>query len=151
MEWSRGKAYSQDLRDRVFACFDAGRGVNAVAAALLVSPSYVSKVLSRRRLTGETAARPQCNHVPPALTAEHHEIVRGRVREYPDGTLDELTAWLPGALGTTVSRTLVWETVAKLGLTLKKRPCTPPNRCAPTSPPPGPPGRRRPPASTRPG
>ena len=67
MGWSRGKAYSQDLRERVFALADDGYGVCEVAEQLLVSVSYVSKVLSRRRLTGEVSARPQCCHVPPKL------------------------------------------------------------------------------------
>ena len=67
MLWQRGKAYSQDLRDRVFAAADAGTPVGRIAAMLLVSGPYVSKVLIRRDRTGETAARPQCCHVPAKL------------------------------------------------------------------------------------
>jgi len=50
MLWRRGKSYSQDLRDRVFAAADDGELVGQIAARLRVSISYVSKVLSRRRL-----------------------------------------------------------------------------------------------------
>ena len=56
MPWSRGKAYSQDLRERVFALADDGYSVGQIAEQLLVSVAYVSKALSRRRLTGELAA-----------------------------------------------------------------------------------------------
>ena len=56
MPWQRGKAYSQDLRDRVLAAADEGERVGHIAAMLRVSVSYVSKVLSRRRLTGQDYA-----------------------------------------------------------------------------------------------
>jgi len=56
MLWQRGKAYSQDLRARVFAAADDGEPVGRIAALLRVSVSYVSKVLSRRQRTGQTMA-----------------------------------------------------------------------------------------------
>jgi hypothetical protein len=58
MLWRRGKSYSQDLRERVFAAADDGEPVGRIATVLRVSVSYVSKVLSRRRLTGQTTVRP---------------------------------------------------------------------------------------------
>ena len=54
MLWQRGKAYSQDLRERVFAAADDGQRVGQIARVLRVSVSYVSKVLTRRRRTGQT-------------------------------------------------------------------------------------------------
>jgi hypothetical protein len=47
MAWKRGRAYAQDLRDRVFMAADAASSVGRIAAALSVSISYVYKVLSR--------------------------------------------------------------------------------------------------------
>ena len=44
MLWQRGKAYSQDLRARVFAAADDGEPVGRIATLLRVSVSYVSKV-----------------------------------------------------------------------------------------------------------
>jgi hypothetical protein len=58
MLWRRGKAYGQDLRERVFAAADGGTPVGEIAEMLLVSISYASKALSRRARTGETTARP---------------------------------------------------------------------------------------------
>ncbi len=49
MLFRKGQAYSQDLRERVFALFDAGDAAGEIAEALRVSVSYVSKALSRRR------------------------------------------------------------------------------------------------------
>ena len=46
MQWRRGRAYSQDLRERVFALYDVGDAVGEIADALCVSTSYVSKALS---------------------------------------------------------------------------------------------------------
>jgi transposase len=54
MLYQPGKAYSQDLRERVFVASDEGEQVGEIAELLRVSVSYVSKVLKRRRTTGET-------------------------------------------------------------------------------------------------
>ena len=51
MLYQRGKAYSQDLRQRVFATSDDGERVGEVAELLRVSVAYVSKALTRRRTT----------------------------------------------------------------------------------------------------
>jgi len=90
MQWRRGKAYSQDLRKRVFALYDVGDAVGEIADALcVVSTSYVSKALSRRRDTGETSARPQRCPVPPKLF-ELYDAIRAEVTSRSDATLAEL-------------------------------------------------------------
>jgi transposase len=43
MEWRRGRAYSQDLRDRVLAAAAEGLSSREVAEQFDVSPSYVIK------------------------------------------------------------------------------------------------------------
>src|ERR671933_695961 len=133
MLYRRGKAYSQDLRERVFAADDSGMRVGQIAAMLLVSVSYVSKVLRRRRLSGERTARPQRGHLPAKLTA-HHAAIRERVRQRADATIDELRAWLLDTHQIAVSTGLMWKTLAALGLTLKKRPCTRRSRPVPMLP-----------------
>ncbi len=129
MPWCRGKAYSQDLRERVFALADDGSGVCEVAEQLLVSVSYVSKVLSRRRLTGEVSARPQRCHVPLKLIGLHAAIA-AEVAAKPDATLDELRQWLSVTHTTTASRGLMFKTLAHLRLTHKKSRSTLPSRHA---------------------
>jgi len=132
MFWRRGKAYGQDLRERVFAAADIGTPVGEIAEMLLVSISYVSKALSRRARTGETTARPQRCHVPPKLAALYGAIQK-QVASTPDATLEELKVWLFETHGVQASTTLIWETLGKLDLTLKKRRSTPPNRTVPMS------------------
>jgi transposase len=131
--WSQGKAYGQDLRDRVFALFDGGASVGQVAQQLLVSVSYVSKVLSRRRLTGELSARPQRCQVPLKL-APLHAAIATQVTAKPDATIDELRRWLAATHGVTASKGLMVKTLATLNLTHKKRQFMPPSRLDPTSP-----------------
>jgi transposase len=133
MLWRRGRPYAQDLRDRVFAAADSGQPVGQIAAALFVSVSYVSKVLGRRRKTGETMARPQRCHVPRKLTA-HFAAIQQQVESRPDATIAELQTWLLETHKVSASSTLIWETLADLKLTLKKRPCTPQNKIVRTSP-----------------
>jgi transposase len=127
MLWQRGKAYGQDLRERVFAEADDGTPVGVIAEMLRVSISYVSKALSRRRDTGETTARPQRCHVPPKLQP-YYAAIRKRVSACPDATLAELKAWLLETHDVEASTTLIWETLNHLDLTLKKRPFTRPSK-----------------------
>jgi transposase len=139
MLWEQGKPYSQDLRERVFAEADEGAAVGEIATLLRVSASYVSKVLGRRRLTGETTARPQRCHLQRKL-APLYAAIRTRVTEHPDATIDELQVWLRQAHQVAVSSGLICETLALLGLTRKKSRCARPNRTVPMLPRHGPSG-----------
>lgn len=133
MLFQRGKAYSQDLRERVLAAADEGGRVGQIAGGLRVSISYVSKVLSRRDKTGETTARPQRCHLTPKL-ADLHEAIRQQVGARPDATIAELRAWLLATHEVAVSDGLLCKTLAELDLTLKKSRFARPNRIALMSP-----------------
>jgi transposase len=119
MLWHRGKPYSQDLRERVFAAADDGEPVGRIATSLRVSISYVSKVLSRRKLTGQREARPQRCHVVPKLSALHPAI-EAQVASRPDATIGELRAWLLETHKISASTGLINKTLAALDLTFKK-------------------------------
>jgi|HubBroStandDraft_3_1064219.scaffolds.fasta_scaffold465270_1 transposase len=120
MLWRRGKSYSQDLRDRVFAAADDDEPVGRIAVMLRVSVSYVSKVLTRRRVTGQTQARPQRCHVAPKLAGLHAAIL-AQVTNRPDATIAELRAWLLETHEVSASSGLMNKTLAALDLTFKKR------------------------------
>ena len=130
MVWRKGQAYSQDLRDRVLSADGPSR---AVATRFGVSVSYVVKARQRYHRDGDATARPQRSHTPRLLTPLHGAIA-AQMSAHRDATLDELRAWLREAHGVSVSIGLMWNTLTRLGLTLKKRPSTRPNRLAPTSP-----------------
>jgi|SRR3954453_3302369 transposase len=133
MLWRRGKSYSQDLRERVFAAADDGEPVGRIAMTLRVSVSYVSKVLTRRRLTGHTAALPQCCHMAPKLV-DLHPMILAQVTSRPDATIKELRAWLLDTHKVSASSGLMNKTLAALDLSFKKNPSTLPNKRVRTLP-----------------
>ena len=117
MAWRRGQAYGQDLRERVLGA--AGLSLRAAAARFAVSPSYVAKARARLRETGETTPGPRRNHVPLRL-APLGDTLRARVAAGADATLAELRAWALAEHGVRVSQPVMWKTLARSGLTLKK-------------------------------
>jgi transposase len=120
MLWRRGKAYSQDLRERVLAAADDGGSVCQIARRLRVSVSYVSKVLLRRQRTGQTTARAQRGHLPARL-ADLHPSIEAQVTTRPDATIAELREWLSKTHQVSASTGLMWKTLAALDLTFKKK------------------------------
>jgi transposase len=118
----------------MFAAIDRGMAPKAVAAAFAVSVSWIYKALARRRKTGETAARGQRCHAPGKLDA-HHAAIRAQVTTVPDLTIAELRGWMLATHAISVSHAVMWETLRRLKLSLKKRPGMPPSRRVPMSPP----------------
>ena len=139
MSWRQGQAYSQDLRERVVAAIDGGMAVREAAPLFRVSIAFIYKALIRRRLTGETAARPQRCHLEPKL-ATFYEAIRAELAAHPDMTISELRAWLLAKHGVSASHSGMWTALNRLGLTLKKRRSMRPSRIGRTSPPRGRPG-----------
>jgi transposase len=133
MTWRSGRSYSADLRSRVLAAIDGGSAAKEVALLFQVSVSYIYKALARRRETGETAARPQRNRQRLKLGL-HHNAVAAEVGRRPDITLDELRSWLLETHAIAASLGLMHNTLARLGLTLKKSRGGRRSRIGPTSP-----------------
>lgn len=131
--WRTGQAYSQDLRERVLRAIDQGGKAKQVAELFKVSVSYIYKALTRRAVSGETTARPQRSRQDFKLAALHTAIV-AEVRHRPDATLDELRQWLRETHGALVSLGTMHNTLARLGLTLKKSRAGRRSRTGPISP-----------------
>jgi transposase len=140
-----GKPYSQDLRDRVIASVEDGLAITACARLMRVSVAYVSKVMGRKRSTGETAALP-LGHGPAPRLAAHEAVLRQRVAAQPDETLEELCRWLFREHAVEVSVSVLCRTLQRLGLPRKKSRSMPASRSAPMSPRGAPRGGRRNPA-----
>lgn len=120
------KAYSMDLRQRIFTDCDAGMGTRAVATKYRVSESWVRRLKQRRREQGEIA--PRRRQMPPPKWAAHSERLRGLVQTQPDATLKELKQ----RLGVEVSVQTLSRALRLLHLTFKKRFFGRRNRIAPT-------------------
>jgi transposase len=128
MAWHRGQAYGQDLRDRVL---NANGSIAEVAARFGVSKSYVARARSRRHRLAEDTPRVQHNHVPLKLSGLE-EVLAVRLHAINDQTLEQLCQWLHAEHGVRVSVTTMWKTLARLGLSLKKRRSMLPSRSART-------------------
>lgn len=129
MGFHRGRAYAQDLRDRVL---QASGSQCEVARRFAVSPAYVGKVRARRRQLGQDTPGAQCNHVPTRL-AGHEQALIAQVQAQPDQTLKALCEWVQRERGIRIGISTMWKMLARVGLTLKKRRSTPASRSAPTS------------------
>jgi transposase len=123
MAWHQGRAYSQDLRDRVL---DTEGSIKELAARFGVSESYVARARSRRRRFGQDTAGVQCNHVPCKL-AGMEQILADQVAAANDQTLQQLCEWLQTEHGVRVVVSTLWKTLARMGISLKKRHSMPPS------------------------
>lgn len=139
MAWRSGQSCSSDLRSRVPAASDGGGPAKAVASLFQVSVSSIHKAPARRAATGETEARPQRNQQTLKLK-DLHEAIATEVASRPDVTLEELRAWLLDKHEITASLGLMHQTLARLGLTLKKSRAGRKSGTVPTSPSNGPSG-----------
>jgi transposase len=121
------RAYSQDLRDRVFADYDAGLTFAQVGRKYRVSAEWVRQIVRRRGQTGETAPRPPRIQKRP-FHERHEADLRRETAANPSHTLASLRA----ALGVPVSVGTLWTALRALKVTFKKntrRGRTGPTRC----------------------
>ncbi len=121
------KAYSIDLRGRVLADCDSGLTTKVVAQKYRVSAAIVRRWKQRRRETGEVGPRPRRAGRKRRVD---RDAVAAAVREKPDATLRELR----DQLGLSCTLMTLWRVLRELGLSFKKKYCTPPSRTARMSP-----------------
>jgi transposase len=121
------RAYSMDLRQRVWADCQAGMKTPAVAQKYSVSPAWVRRLKQRHKATGSLDPRP---HSPgrPVILAPHEDRIRELVRDDPDATLAELRK----RLGVEVSIGALCNFLRRLKLSFKKRSSRRPSRTGPT-------------------
>ncbi len=84
------KAYSVDLRWRVFGAWQRGESTQAqVAARFAISPSCVRDLSRRFRTCGDVAPKPRGGGRRSLLSATVRECLAGLVDARPDDTLEE--------------------------------------------------------------
>ena len=121
------RAYSMDLRERVWADCQAGMKTPAVAQKYSVSPAWVRRLKQRQRATGSLAPRPPSPGRPVTL-APHDARVRELVHADPDATLAELRQ----RLGVKVSISALSEYLRRIKFSFKKKSSARPSRTGPT-------------------
>jgi putative transposase len=110
--------YSEDLRKRAVARYEAGETTRSIAAALRISPSCISKWTKRQRETGSLAPGQVGGHKRPTLSGEAAAWLRERCRFGPfttRGLAVELAA-----RGIKTDRRAVWVFLHAEGLSFKK-------------------------------
>jgi putative transposase len=112
--------YSMDLRERALARKATGETNREIAAALMISPSCVSKWTKRKRETGSLAPAQIGGYKPRTLSGESAEWLRERIASGPV-TLRGLTAEL-AERGIKTQPRAVWVFLHAEGLSFKKNP-----------------------------
>jgi transposase len=121
----------QGIRDRVLAAYDRGKQTKEIADTFGVSKAWARRVKQVRRDENRTTRLPMGG-------ARVTKVDLGQLRELvgrqPDATTAELHRRLCEAGAVRCSASAVGMALRRLGLTYKKRRCTPPSRTARTSP-----------------
>ena len=115
------KAYSMDLRERVWRAYEEGnKSQPQVARDFAVSASFVRDLVRRRRETGSLAPKPHGGGHPPALDEQGLEQLAQAVADTPDATLEELAGELHRKHRRRLSASAVRRSLGWLRLTRKK-------------------------------
>jgi transposase len=123
------KAYSDDLRCKLLAAFDAGQGsLRVLAERFSVSYDYAKKISAQRLRSGQSARVEQRRRGPVSrVTAVIEAELLRLLRDQPDRILAELQQDMESLHGLRLSRAHLWRVLKRLGLRLKKSHSTRPS------------------------
>jgi transposase len=124
------KAYGEELRARIVAARQQGHSVAAVAARFAVGKSSVERYVARLAAQGTLAAKARSKW--PSRLEGHEQALRGWINKEPELTLAALCARLQRRRGVRLGVSALWHGLRRMGLSYKKRACTPPSRSART-------------------
>jgi putative transposase len=113
------RPYSEDLRERALARFEAGETIRSIGKAFGIDPSCVPKWVKRRRETGSVAPAAIGGRKPRTLSGDVAVWLRERLHSGPF-----TTRGLTGELaerGIRTDRRAVWTFVREEGSVSKKR------------------------------
>ena len=84
------ETYSMDLRERVIRACDEKVGTRTRSRNFSTSARWISRLLQRRRESGDFSARRRGGCTPPKFRGKKLEQLKAWVEEQPDVTLQEL-------------------------------------------------------------
>lgn len=117
-----GKAYSQDLRERVIAVYQEGKStMEEVAKRFAVSRSWVNNLVQRQKQTGSVAAKPHGGGAVAKVNATHYPILEEIIDGQNDLTLLEIKQRLAEKTGILVSQSTICRALQEIELTRKKK------------------------------
>lgn len=115
-------AYSEDLRSRVIAAWEAKEGSQRqIAQRFKVSLSFVRNLLRHYRTNGQIEAKRRGGNLKPIIQDEQLALVKSLVEEKNDLLLSELCDRLMEKTGVKVSVPTMYRAVEKLNLRRKKK------------------------------
>jgi transposase len=122
-----GRAYSDDLRCRILQAYARGGvSLRALAERYEVSFEYVRKIRKQQLRSGQMKRIPQSRYGVRRRVDEHlARRIREQIERQPDLTLVQLQDWVRRQERVSLSRSLTWLTLKRLGLGLKKSRSTP--------------------------
>lgn len=116
------KAYSLDLRQRVVASYEQGKGsLVEVAEQFNVGQTFVKKMLRQQREHGSVAPLAHGGGRQPSLSEKEHRWLRQKVKEQPDISLAELQEQLAATARLTVSIPTIHRSLRRSKLSHKKK------------------------------
>jgi transposase len=122
------KTYSDDLRGKFFAAYDAGEGtLEELAERFYVSVGWAKKISAQRNRTGQVERVVHHPGRKPHAGAEAQQQVLVWITAKPDLTLSEIQSRLRREAAVQLSLPQIWYLLRKLGLRLKKSHSTPQN------------------------
>ena len=113
------RAYSQDLRERVFPALDRGEGPTAIAKRLEVSRVWVYLVRRRLEREGKRACLPIGGY-RESVVAPLEAKLRSWINAKPDITLAEMCERLQVRHGVAIKAPALWHQLDKWGLSFRK-------------------------------
>lgn len=123
------KPLSMDLRERVVAVYEAGKGtMEHVAAMFNIGVATLVRLLALKRKTGSLKWKPPGGGTPRRLTEWDLETLKTLVMEKPDATLAELAEGLEKRIQKGVSVKIVFDALRRIKYTRKKKQHTPSNK-----------------------
>lgn len=117
------KAYSIDLRQKVFDAYQNGEGsIRQLAKRFNVSASFVNDLIQRHRQAGTIAPKPHGGGAVAKLQASQLQILQTLLEEEHDATLETLANRLYERTQVQVGISTIHRAIVKLKLTRKKSP-----------------------------
>lgn len=118
------KAYSNDLRAKFLAAYEAGGiGLEKLARTFQVSRGWAEKIWRTRRETGRTDRLPgRPRGFPSRLTPEIRQRLTAQIGKQPDATINELREWLQIQEGLAISQQRLSAVILEMGIRVKKKP-----------------------------
>ena len=111
-------AHSMEVRLRVMAAVDEGRGSQAEVARMFgVSDRFIRRLLALRQQTGSLEPSRTPRGPAPKIAGRLEAKLKRLVDEKPDRTLEQFRR----RLGVDASLTSVWRALRRLDVTFKKK------------------------------